>query len=91
MAQEQFMKCKPQLYIIVEGGVVQSIESDKPDFFDGVNVLVIDCDTDGCDPIHLDTFEDGGGCFSAHSEDWTVEASAIVCHDQHKDTEGGVA
>lgn len=40
---------KPSLAIMIEGGLVQGVFSDNPLFFEGVDVLVYDYDTDGAD------------------------------------------
>lgn len=54
---------KPSLAVMVEGGLVQCVISNQPKFFDGIDVLVYDYDTEGADDdelieiCHLDSGE----------------------------------
>src|ERR1039457_5281910 len=40
---------RPVLAIMIEGGLVQCVISDKPELFNGIDVLVYDYDTEGAD------------------------------------------
>lgn len=58
---------RPQLLIIVEGGVVQGLASDQPERFAFADVKVVDFDTDGLD-----------SCTSVAHEDGTTEAAVVA-------------
>lgn len=60
------------LAIVIEGGMISAIVSDRPELFADVEVLVIDYDADGFEVPQSDgTKED------AHVEPWPVDCAKI--------------
>lgn len=62
---------KPTIAIVLDGGLVQSVVSDRPEHFGGVTIKVIDYDTDGANWNDL---------HAVPQEDGTLEAAYV--HDE---------
>jgi hypothetical protein len=63
---------KPKLAIVLDGGLVQCVVSDRPEMFAGLEVLTIDYDTDGADDDELSSVPQAGG---------TDEEAVVGWHD----------
>lgn len=69
---------KPNLYIVMEGGMVQAICSTTPETFAGMDIVVVDYDTDGADPSEIQMVpQQGGGEEPAIVAHWDVEKVEI--------------
>ena len=75
---------KPRcLYIAVEGGIVQSVSSPRPDELRDLRVTLIDYDTDGMDQENLSRVKQADGREElARVRDLPIGRTAIVlgCH-----------
>jgi hypothetical protein len=67
-----------KLYIVIEGGCVQSVCSDDPAAFAGVEVVVIDYDTEGADAADITPVCQGDGTSEpAIVGRWGVDAATV--------------
>ncbi|QOX80907.1 hypothetical protein FY034_18065 (plasmid) [Trichlorobacter lovleyi] len=76
----------PYLAVVIDGGLVQSIISDNPEYFAGVKTMVIDYDTDSLDPDNetLGLVEQDDGTIAiAYMRGDAVEASGINLEKAH--------
>lgn len=79
---EEEAQPKPKLAIILEGGLVQCVISDRPELFAGFDVCVIDYDSEGADDDEIFLVRQGDGsreeaCVGHHE----VTLAGIDLHD----------